>query len=405
MKANDAIRWVWARVFAALLISLLCAAGARAQQGSGRGGQGQDATDEEAEALRAQLLEMVDAAEEAQAAAGMGELGKDLSAITTNARTRIESAQLDELKKLKKSVPEIADLKKSVDKMKDTVQKHKKSAGKARSWTKSANLPSAPYSPLCGSNRMDSSVVQASEAALFVAEGVKEAASRACEETVVALGEGGNGSLACIATDLVYIAAKTANFVLTFCDGDIDSAEIEGSYDRLGHIHADLEASVSNDNANKIDIKNAIASQTASLVASMDANTSLIVGNDNANKAAILANSDANKTAIIANANANKTEVINVVLRTQIEADLAQPDSAVSVGLFMIPGAVCLAGQCGQLDRVRDVVGLTIDGLEAAGQGVGQARTLLAQGEAAKAAGRFKDAYATYKKAYKAAVK
>ena len=62
-------------------------------------------------------------------------------------------------------------------------------AGTPRSPGGNPPLPSAPYSGLCGSSRADTNAVFASELALFTAEEVREEASRACDEVIVALGE------------------------------------------------------------------------------------------------------------------------------------------------------------------------------------------------------------------------
>ena len=56
------------------------------------------------------------------------------------------------------------------------------------------------------------------------------------------LGEGGNTSLACIATDAAFFIAKSVFENLTFCNDDIDSVELEASYKRLEHVHGDIEA-------------------------------------------------------------------------------------------------------------------------------------------------------------------
>ncbi len=109
-------------------------------------------------------------------------------------------------------------------------------------------LSNAAYSATCGAtSRSDDAASVASNAALIVAEGVRDAASRACNEVVVVLGEGGNGSLVCLATDVVYIAAKSTNSALIACDGSVDSTEILGTYNRtkdiydtIIHNHTDL---------------------------------------------------------------------------------------------------------------------------------------------------------------------
>ncbi len=67
-----------------------------------------------------------------------------------------------------------------------------------------------------------------SEQALFTAETVREGASRVCDEVIA----GFNTSLACLVTDAIYIVAKEVHNVLTFCDATVDSAEIEGCFER-----------------------------------------------------------------------------------------------------------------------------------------------------------------------------
>jgi hypothetical protein len=92
--------------------------------------------------------------------------------------------------------------------------------------------------------RHDDLTIFLSEQLLFVAEGVREAASRSCNQVavVVVLGEGGGGnaSLACIASDALFILAKETHNVLTFCDKTVDEAEIEGAFERADDIHANL---------------------------------------------------------------------------------------------------------------------------------------------------------------------
>jgi len=150
--------------------------------------------------------------------------------------------------------------------------------------------------------------------------------------------------------------------------------------------------------------------------------TNSIINNSNDNKTAIINNSNDNKTAIIDNANANKTEVIttvnantqtildndnanaaaikDLILRTQIEADLAAVDSATPVGLYLTPTA-----NGGYLNLVQTIVTQTLANIQAAGGSVATAQPLLNQANAAKTAGDFKGAYALYRKAYKAALK
>ena len=302
---------------------------------------------------------------------------------------------------------------------------------------KDAGFPNASY-PSCGSTRVSDTVIDASDVSLFVAEGVKEAASRACEETVVVLGEGGNGSLVCLISDGIYLAAKVINFGLHYCNDKIDQAELGALYDRVGHIHDNLASSIASDTANKNVIVTNDNTNMASIVANDNANRVTIVGNDNTNTANILANDNANKTAIvvnananalaltnlvsaalsqiIVNANANKDDVKNLLIRTQIEADLSSDDGRV-VALYQTPSTRCFPSlnilglpqtglpaniiQCGLLDLVRSIVSQTIVN----GGNDKDALKDFATGDAQRTAGQYKAAYASYRKAYKSAWK
>ena len=106
----------------------------------------------------------------------------------------------------------------------------------------SPGLPSAPYSNACGDTRPDTDSVFAAQVAFQAARLVWSAASRACEQVTVVAGVGGNGSLGCIAADATLFAAESVLDDLKFCGDDVDSAEIKGAYDRLGHVHGDIEA-------------------------------------------------------------------------------------------------------------------------------------------------------------------
>ena len=125
------------------------------------------------------------------------------------------------------------------------------------------------------------------------------------------------------------------------------------------------------------------------MIVTVNANTQSIINNDNANTA-----------AIIANDNANKNELRDLILRTQIESDLAQADSATPVALYLTPTA-----NGGYLNLVQTIVTQTLANIQAAGGDVSAAQPVLVQANAAKAAGQFKVAYTLYRKAYKTASK
>ncbi len=106
-------------------------------------------------------------------------------------------------------------------------------ASAATSSAAAASFPEAPYSGLCGSSRSSTEAVFATQVALQVARGVWSAASRACDQVAA----GFNASTACIAADVALFAAEKALEDVQFCDEDIDSAEIRGTYDRVGFVH------------------------------------------------------------------------------------------------------------------------------------------------------------------------
>jgi hypothetical protein len=137
--------------------------------------------------------------------------------------------------------------------------------------------------------------------------------------------------------------------------------------------------------------------------------TNTIVNNDNANKTEVLNsltlakneiinNDNSNTTMIINNDNANKNELRDLLLRTQIEADLAEADNATPVAWYLTPTA-----NGGHLNLVQAIVTQTIANIQAAGGNTGSAQSFLNEANAQKAAGQFKAAYMSYRKAYKAA--
>ncbi len=179
---------------------------------------------------------------------------------------------------------------------------------------------------------------------------------------------------------------------------------------------------VANDNSNKEMILDDLSAAQSAIITSGDANSAAIVSNDNINKNTIVANDNSNTTnvlntlsaaqtaivnndnantaAIVNNDNANKNELRDLTLRTQIEQDLAEADSATQVALFLTPTA-----NGGHLDLVQTIVTETLANIQAAGGDIGDAQSFLTQADAEKAAGQFKEAYKSYRKAYKAAVK
>jgi hypothetical protein len=220
-----------------------------------------------------------------------------------------------------------------------------------------------------------------------IANSVLAAAAFVCNTSVL----GVNTSLACVP---FAIAADVANGFFntaTFCAGEVTANQIDANFNRLDHLHNDLTGGittvVNNSNAN-----------TASIISNANANTTTIVTNDNTNTTAIVANDNTNTATILTNANANKNELRDLILRTQIEADLSMADTAAVVALYELPNA-----HGGYLDLVMAIVTETIADVQTAGATVSNAQSALTEADTAKAAGDFKSAYRLYRKAYKAA--
>ncbi len=359
---------------------------------------GQGGSPSNPEQVRLDLLNFVQVNGELAASAGMTKQVEDIRNLEDQVRL-LSTADLDVLRK---AIPDTGALNAAARTMRRELDAQDEVFSSAVSGdlntSSLAGFPNAEY-PSCGSTRKPESTIDAADIVLFAAETVRDVASRGCGQVAVVAGFGANTSTLCIITDAVYLTAKIVNYALHFCDAKIDGAEASTAYGRLSHLHTDLESSVANDNTNKTSIINNDNFNKTAIIANDDANRTTIVNNDNANRTTIMNNDNANTANILANANANKNELRDLVLRTQIEADLAQPDNAVYVALFVTPTA-----NGGYLNLVRSIVAQTIANMIAAGGKTGQAQSFLDQGDASKTEGNFKQAYANYRKAYKAAV-
>jgi hypothetical protein len=193
----------------------------------------------------------------------------------------------------------------------------------------------------------------------------------------------------------------------------ITTAITNAKTDIINNDNSNKDTIVNNDNSNKTTIINNDNSNKDTIVNNDNANRTTIVNNDNTNKTTIVNNDNANtltlntaitnaKNEIIANANQNKADL----LRTQIEADLRAENVAV-VAWFMTPTA-----SGGHLNFVRQIVTETITNLRLANVVIGittdpsldTAQRYLDSANADTAAGRYRLAYDTYRKAYKAIV-
>jgi hypothetical protein len=448
---------------------------------------------EELEQMRSALLELLDSVQEvsgllspeARSKAGMKDFGKKMSESQSDeARIQIQNMSSQELTVLRK-VLNPAKMRTKLATSRSILNEYKDSVSKIVSET--GDRPGLPgIDSYCGAP-VPTGVIIASDVVFFIAEGVRDVAQNGCNQVavVVVLGAGGGGNtrLACTVTDAIYLVAKALNQAIHFCDDDYAASVGQASYDRLGHMHDDIEDVKANENTNytniignaatntttittgvtnaktdiisnnntnktaiisdaatnKLAITTAITNAQTAVIKAGDANSAAIISNDDKNKTTIVDNDNTNKTTIvnndnantlaltnlvnaaltqiINNATANKEETRNLLLRTQIEADLASTDGSTFVALYETPVTVCFpslnplglpqAGipsgngpiQCGLLDLVRSIVSQTIVN----GGNNQNALKDFATGDSQRAAGQYKSAYASYRKAYKMA--
>ncbi|MEY4386645.1 MAG: hypothetical protein RLY20_1928 [Verrucomicrobiota bacterium] len=250
--------------------------------------------------------------------------------------------------------------------------------------------------------RSDASTAAGLAIAVEVLEGLSDIVHDITYEVVVVVG-GGNLSPLSLIVDIPKVAAHAALFGVTFCDASVDSAEIQGSFIRLGVVHTNLATLQCTTEVARDTIIEKIGSGTLEIITNAAANTTFIVNNDNSNTSKIINNDNSNTTAIISTNNSNtvlirndidatRTELRDLTLRTQIEAALA---GNVSVAWYQIPN-----NKGGKLDLVRSIVLETINNTEAVGGKVTEARAKFAAADAKKAAGSFKSAYDFYRLAY-----
>jgi hypothetical protein len=225
------------------------------------------------------------------------------------------------------------------------------------------------------------------------------------------------------ATDAVVIGLQTSKAIKDDCEGNTFQESVITKLDGIpGLISTSTATTATNVTNAKTDIVNNDNANTTTIVENDNANKTTIVNNDNANTVKIIAAIEAAKTYIVTDAHANKDEVKNLLLRTQIEADLTSTDGSTFVALYETPSTTCLTSlndkglpqsvslpgfptitipQCGLLDLVRAIVRDTI-----ANVGAGtNAQAFFVTAEAHRAAGKYKLAYASYRQAYKAASK
>jgi len=175
---------------------------------------------------------------------------ENIMSAASEALISFESMSDDQLSNFAHMGPKTAELRAAVAHLRDMII-----TGVTRQMAaaNSPDFPEAPYTNLCGSIRSDTNIFFAARLVYEVAQGVWAALSRACDQIGVVGGFGANTSLLCIPVDLILFAARVTLDEIANCDGNIDSAEILGTYERVGHIHGDVE--VVQDTADSIESK------------------------------------------------------------------------------------------------------------------------------------------------------
>jgi hypothetical protein len=240
-------------------------------------------------------------------------------------------------------------------------------------------FPGADYSlNLCPLNPQPGEVLYAAGWVLLAAETVRELAQNVCNETILAFVFGGNFSIACVATDLVFAAARVIYYPIKFCDDDTLGGQLKGADARAEYIKDQLFYSINNDDANK-----------AALSTQMTNAESHIVINDNNNTAALSSQTAAFQT---------------LTVRSAIERNLsADPTTTAAVGLFQLP-----ASRGGYLEVARQTLIDTYNAqVAAAGPGVTvyNPSSELSLGATYTSQGKYREAYYYYRKGFRSVVK
>ena len=169
----------------------------------------------------------------------------------------------------------------------------------------SGGFPGAPYSPEYGSVRPTTAAILAASTTFEIADDVRELAGRACDETIVAIGVGGNTALICLISDAVWVVAKTVFWQIQFWSSDVDGAEIEGTYDRVGHLHTDIESLQSSITAHNSNIDGDLIAHNANIDADIVAHNLNIQNRINSHDA----NIDADLVAHDANLDMHDSDI------------------------------------------------------------------------------------------------
>jgi hypothetical protein len=229
-----------------------------------------------------------------------------------------------------------------------------------------------------------------------IAEVVAQVASRICEQVIVVLG-GGNASIVCIITDVIFDVVKAVQDNIFLCEDTLDGAQAEASYLRLGHLHTDIQdaqtaLSVQLESA-RTDINSTVVQAAADQITAVNEAAVTVTTAVNAARDQVTQAVNASTASILSSIQANQ----DLFLRIEIEKALHQNKHFAALYLPEANG--------GRLGTVRQIAQDTVAAVAASGDTVIGAHSRLALAEQEYAAGRWKKAFSLYAEAYFEAIK
>ncbi len=170
--------------------------------------------------------------------------------------------------------------------------------------------------------------------ALLAAEAARDIAQNGCNEVIVALGFGGNGRLACLITDAIYVGIRAGSFDTRFCYEDYTGVLAGANYARLEHLHGDLEAVGSSNTENFNNVRETLLTNTTTLLNNIGAQTLNILSNNATNTSNILNSLNTSTTTlstavtnaennIVNNDNTNTTTLNTSITNAKTELNTA----------------------------------------------------------------------------------
>lgn len=247
----------------------------------------------------------------------------------------------------------------------------------------------------------------------LITEGLRDTASRLCTFFLGVLA-GGNGSLFCIITDILFLIERGIYDNIMLCSALVEKAEVKGSYKRLEHLHGDLEVAetsvTTSINTAQTNISTRLMTAETNLLNQIAAATSRLTAEANANEALILDLDsdlmlhDLNLTDRASQISGQIDATTQFILDFQeenlhqlIEENLSTSDVN-PIASFQLPEAFD-----GYLEVVREVVNDLLTEAAGAGLLIRKATRHFQDGDSFFSAQMYKDAYGAYGDAYRAA--